>query len=78
MRRSAAHCYKFQKYKGDKKMELLKQFYEEEDGLGTVEMVVLLAVLVSIALIFRNQIIEFVRTNLESIFGNTNTSIETE
>ena len=59
-------------------MELLKQFYEEEDGLGTVEMVVLLAVLVSIALIFRNQIIEFVRTNLESIFGNTNTSIETE
>ena len=53
-------------------MELLKNFYEEEEGLGTVEMVVLLAVLVSIALIFR------VRTNLQSIFGGADTSIETE
>lgn len=59
-------------------MELLKQFYEEEDGLGTVEMVVLLAVLVSIALIFKGQITEFVRSNLEKIFQNTDTDIVTE
>ena len=59
-------------------MELLKNFYEEEEGLGTVEMVVLLAVLVSIALIFRGQVIDFVRTNLPSIFGGADTSIETE
>lgn len=59
-------------------MELLKNFYEEEEGLGTVEMVVLLAVLVSIALIFRGQVTEFVRSNLQSIFGGANTSIETE
>lgn len=59
-------------------MELLRQFYEEEDGLGTVEMVVLLAVLVSIALIFRNQIIDFVRNNLQSIFSNANTQVENQ
>lgn len=59
-------------------MELLKQFYEEEDGLGTVEMVVLLAVLVSIALIFKGQITEFVRSNLEKIFKDTDTTIVTK
>ncbi len=59
-------------------MELLKQFYEEEDGLGTVEMVVLLAVLVSIALIFKGQITAFVRSNLEKIFKDTDTTIVTK
>ena len=59
-------------------MELLKNFYEEEEGLGTVEMVVLLAVLVSIALIFRGQVTDFVRNNLQSILGGADTSIETE
>lgn len=59
-------------------MELLKNFYEEEEGLGTVEMVVLLAVLVSIALIFRGQVTEFVRTKLQVIFSGADTSIETE
>ena len=59
-------------------MDLLKRFMKEEDGLGTVEMVVLLAVLVSIALIFRNQIISFVRDNLASIFSNADTSVVTE
>lgn len=56
-------------------MELWKQFYEEEDGLGTVEMVVLLAVLVSIALIFRKQVMSFVNKNLENIFKKADTSI---
>lgn len=61
-------------------MELLKQFYEEEEGLGTVEMVLLLAVLVSIALIFRNQVINFVRDTLGSVFGSAESgaSVETE
>lgn len=56
-------------------MELLKEFYMDEEGLGTVEMVVLLAVLVSIALIFRKQVIDFVGKNLESIFGKAKTEV---
>lgn len=61
-------------------MELLKEFYTDEEGLGTVEMVVLLAVLVSIALIFRNQVIDFVRGTLDSIFGaaESNSTVETQ
>jgi Flp pilus assembly pilin Flp len=57
-------------------MDLLKRFLTEEDGLGTVEIVVILAVLVSIALIFRKQVINFVTTSLASIFGDADTSVE--
>ncbi len=57
-------------------MELLKEFYTDEEGLGTVEMVVLLAVLVSVALIFRKQVIDFVDNRLQKILGtDNNTSI---
>ncbi len=57
---------------------ILQEFWQEEEGMGTVEIVLIIAVLVSIALIFRNQVIEFVRSNLESIFGDANTDVETE
>lgn len=57
---------------------MLKEFWQEEEGMGTVEIVLIIAVLVSIALIFRNQVIDFVRTNLQSIFGDANTDVETE
>lgn len=52
---------------------LLKQ----EDGLGTVELVIILAVLVGIALIFRGYIFDFVDTIMENIFGNELESIKT-
>ncbi len=55
-------------------MELLKEFYMDEEGLGTVEMVVLLAVLVSIALVFREKVFNFVRNSLDDIFGDSNSS----
>ncbi|MDX9871729.1 MAG: Flp1 family type IVb pilin [Clostridia bacterium] len=40
-----------------------------EEGLGTVELVIILAVLVGIALIFRGYIFDFVDTIMDSIFG---------
>ena len=49
-------------------MEVLKKFYEEEEGLEVVEMVVLMAVLVGAALIFKDQVIGFVTSMLEKIF----------
>lgn len=48
----------------------LKMFLKEEDGLGTVEMVLILAVLVGIALMFKSKIEAFVGPALEKIFGN--------
>jgi Flp pilus assembly pilin Flp len=50
--------------------KLLKAFAVEEDGLGTVEIVIILAVLVSIAMIFKNTIVSFVKSAMQIIFPN--------
>jgi len=52
-------------------VNLIKNFLREEEGMGTVEIVIILAVLVSIALIFRNTIIKFVQDTLSSILGGS-------
>ncbi|NJD04574.1 MAG: hypothetical protein FIA99_18710 [Ruminiclostridium sp.] len=51
-------------------LNLIKSFLKEEDGLGTVEIVVIIAVLVGIALIFRDAIINFVTGIMESVFAD--------
>jgi Flp pilus assembly pilin Flp len=51
-------------------MKILKTFLKEEDGLGTVEIVLLIAVLVGLALLFRRQIVGFVSKILKSTLGN--------
>jgi Flp pilus assembly pilin Flp len=50
--------------------KLIKNFLKEEDGLGTVEIVIIIAVLVGIALIFRDAIINFVTGIMRSVFGD--------
>ena len=47
-------------------MSLLKKFWQEEEGITTVEILLILAVLVIIAVLFRNTIIKWV----ESILAN--------
>ena len=59
-------------------LDMAKDFWKDESGLGTVEIVVILAVLVSIALIFRNQIIAFVRSTLALLLGDTDASVISE
>ncbi|NSW91265.1 MAG: hypothetical protein HPY74_11455 [Firmicutes bacterium] len=51
-------------------VNLLKNFLKEEDGIGTVEIVVIIAVLVGIALIFRDAIIKFAVKLMKNIFGD--------
>lgn len=51
-------------------LSYLKQFIREEDGLGTVELVLLIAILVGLALMFRKTIVSFVQKVLRSIEGN--------
>ena len=53
-------------------MAMLKRFIQEEDGMGTVEIVIIVAVLVGIALIFRDSIISFATGVMENLFGNAN------
>ncbi len=48
---------------------MLKAFLIEEDGLGTVELLLILAGLVSVALIFKKQLVGFVKGTLGGIFS---------
>lgn len=50
--------------------DMMKRFWNEEEGFGTVELVILIGVLVAIALIFRKAVIKFVN-NLISKFFNS-------
>ncbi len=52
-------------------LNLIKNFFIEEDGLGTVEIVIIIAVLVGLALIFRTQMFSFVNQIFASIFSDT-------
>ncbi|GAE88794.1 Flp1 family type IVb pilin [Acetivibrio straminisolvens] len=51
-------------------LKLIKNFIKEEDGLGTVEIVIIVAVLVAIALIFRKAIFGFVDSMVKKIFSD--------
>lgn len=48
----------------------MKISLKSRKGMGTVEIVVIIAVLIGIALIFRDAIIDFVTDVLKSVFGN--------
>lgn len=51
-------------------LKMIKNFLKEEDGLGTVEIVVIIAVLVGLALIFRKAIFQFVNQIFDRIFSS--------
>ena len=52
-------------------MDMLRRFYEEEDGMGTVELVMIIAALMCIALLFRDQITTFAQNIMTTVFDNT-------
>jgi Flp pilus assembly pilin Flp len=47
-------------------MDLVKRFVVEEDGLSTVEVILILVVLVGLVLIFKDEMVKIVKT----VFGN--------
>lgn len=51
----------------------LKQFWLEEDGMGTVEIILIIVVLVGLVIIFKNQITTIVNTLFDKITAKTNT-----
>ena len=53
----------------------MERLLREEEGLGTVEIVLILAVLVGIALIFRQYIFAFVGDIMENILGDSTVQI---
>ncbi len=47
-------------------LKILRNFIKDEDGMSTVEIVVLIAILVGLALLFKTSIISFVKKILNS------------
>lgn len=48
--------------------KLLARFWKEEEGFGTVELVILIGVLVAIALLFRSAITDYVQKLIDKFF----------
>ncbi|QGH34091.1 hypothetical protein GI584_08690 [Gracilibacillus salitolerans] len=47
--------------------KILTNLWTEEDGLGTLELLLIVAVLVAVAILFGNQIIEWVEQIIDGI-----------
>lgn len=52
-------------------MEMLKRFYTEEDGMGTVELVMIIAALLCIALLFKDTITDFANQLMKKNFDKS-------
>jgi len=50
-------------------LNLIKSFIKEEDGMSTVEIVLIIAVLVGLAILFRNYITDFVEYLVGLVFN---------
>ena len=48
-------------------LRLLKSFIREEDGIGTVEMILILVVLIGLVLIFKSQLTDLVNDIFKTI-----------
>lgn len=48
-------------------MDRIKDFWEEEDGIGVVEVILILVVLIGLVLIFKSQLTSLVREIFEKI-----------
>lgn len=48
----------------------LKEFFYEEDGIGTVEMILILVVLIALVAIFKDQLTSLVQTLFKSVTKN--------
>lgn len=51
--------------------DLFRRFMYEEEGMGTVEVIIIIAVLVGVALLFRKKLIEFVNGIINNLFPDS-------
>lgn len=56
-------------------MKYIKEFIQEEDGVGVVEIILILVILVGMVLIFRDEIEKIVKKALKQVTGDSNSII---
>ena len=54
-----------------RKLKNVKQFLKEEDGMGTVELILIIVVLVGLVIIFKDQITKIVQNIFSKITKQT-------
>lgn len=57
-------------------MELLKNFFKEEEGIGTIEIVLIAVVLIGLVLLFKGQITELLKKIMTKISEDTDSILE--
>ena len=55
-----------------KTLKTIKEFMREEDGMGTVEIILIIVVLVGLVIIFKEKITEIVESIFKKITNQTN------
>lgn len=66
------HKQKVQKGQSMKPMKTMKDFLREEEGMGTVEIILIIVVLVGLVIIFKDQITRIVNSIFSKITSQTN------
>lgn len=56
-----------------KKLKGFKQFFREEEGMGTVEIILIIVVLVGLVIIFKEQLRDLVQSVFEKITSDSGT-----
>lgn len=56
-----------------KRLKGFKNFLREEDGMGTVEIILIIVVLIGLVIIFKTQLRSLVETVFEKITTDSNT-----
>lgn len=56
----------------NRKLKGLKQFFREEDGMGTVEIILIIVVLIGLVIIFKSQITAIVQKLFGKITNEVN------
>lgn len=57
------------KMEGTSIIERIKAFFADQSGVNTLEILIIAAVLVAVALLFREQLMDFVKSITVPIFG---------
>lgn len=56
--------------------EYAKEFWEDEEGMGTVELVLIIAALIAVALLFKKQLTLFATNLMNNVFKINNGNSE--
>lgn len=64
------------KKRNEKRLKGFRDFLREEEGMGTVEVILIIVVLIGLVIIFKTQLRELVKKVFEKITKDSNTVME--